>query len=105
MTLSSSKNLALDVFMDDDGRVWADIDGGKLVEYVPREDLEKAKGRILRLESIGAVEAVAGPLRDRIAEAQRLLEGALEPGAVGRPVRGFTRGEMADLEAALDALR
>jgi hypothetical protein len=94
---------ALDVFMDDDGRVWADLDG-QLTEYVPRTDFERAKGRILRLESIGAVEAVAGPLRDRIVEARRYLMAALEPGAVGHPVREFTRGEMADLNAALDAL-
>lgn len=45
----------------------------------------------------GAVEAIR--------EAERLVSGALEPGAIGRPVREFTRGEMADLEMALASLR
>lgn len=45
------------------------------------------------------------PLHEAMREAERLLSGALEPGAIGRPVREFTRGEMADLEMALATLK
>lgn len=57
---------------------------GGAVEVVPASALE------------GAVE--------RLAEAERLLSGALEPGGMGKPVRCFSRGEMADIEMALAAI-
>lgn len=43
--------------------------------------------------------------RARLAYVEQLIDGALQPGAIGRPVREFTRGEMADIEMALAEIR
>lgn len=43
--------------------------------------------------------------RGRLAHVELLLSAAIAPGAIGRPVREFTRGEMADLEMALAEVR
>jgi hypothetical protein len=61
-----------------------------------------------RSHSVLEASGYADDLRaavEAIRNAENLLSGALEPGAIGKPVREFTRGEMADIETALAALR
>lgn len=74
----------------------------ELIEVVRASEYYRLLGRIEQLESLGAVMAVAGPLQRAINEAARLLSGALLGHEAGE--RTFRRGELADLEMALDAL-
>jgi hypothetical protein len=41
MTLSDRRKRILDVFADDEQRVWVDIDGQPLAEYVPKIERDR----------------------------------------------------------------
>lgn len=77
-------------------------------EMGQREDVQRSLALQAETERhevyVRRVQAREG-WRARLANVERLLSGALEPGAIGVAVRGFTRGEMADMEMALTEVR
>jgi hypothetical protein len=101
----SAKSNGVDIYerwMEDDHPVEI---ARRLLVALNTEEVEEAREEHAKLGRWFGVAAHPPGAVEALQEAERLLSGALEPGAIGQPVRCFTRGEMADIEMALVALR